>query len=229
MAIAKDFLPSRDALLLAWSANFNSVAGGSPTSVGLTAGQMTSYGTAHSAFAAAYAVVTDPSTKTVTSVAAKDASIKSLKLLARQYAKIVNAYPPTTNIQRLALGLTPRAATVSPIHAPTEAPVMEVVATMGRSLKLKLHGTGTALRGKPAGCAGAAIYSFMGLTPPANLADWKSEGSATRTIFTIVFPPTAPAGSQVWLSAAWFNPRNQTGPACTPVEAWIAGGVSAAA
>ena len=47
-----------------------------------------------------------------------------------------------------------------------------------------------------------------------------------RTVFDVEFPATVAAGAQVWLCAFWFNPRSQSGPACQPISAYLAGGVT---
>ena len=45
------------------------------------------------------------------------------------------------------------------------------------------------------------------------------EGSTSRTLVDVDFPITLPAGTRVWFTAYWFNPRLQAGPACNPVGA----------
>ena len=35
-------------------------------------------------------------------------------------------------------------------------------------------------RGTPAGVRGAAVFSYIGATPPTSLSDWKFEGNVTR-------------------------------------------------
>lgn len=221
----KDFLPTKDAELLAWSANFSELISGDPTLYGLTAGQATEYATLHAAFAAALETATEPSTRTRGAVAAKNDARTPLKAMARELARITNAVPTITNQQRIDLGLNPRDNEPSPINPPTESPVLEVVSAVGRMMKVKLRGVNSERRGKPDGVDGATVFSFVGDAPPTDIAQWKFEGSTTRTIFTLEFPATVAAGAQVWLTAFWFNPRSQSGPACQPVSAFVAGGV----
>ena len=40
----------------------------------------------------------------------------------------------------------------------------------------------------------------------------------------VIFPNTVPAGSQVWVCAAWINTHQQAGPVCRPVSTNIQGG-----
>jgi hypothetical protein len=224
----RDFLPSKDADLLAWSANYSALLTSEAASIGILPAQATAYAALHTAFAAALETATEPSTRTRSAVAAKDAAKAPLKAMARDLARIINAFPGITNAQRIDLGLNPRSGEASPINPPGESPVMEVVSANGRTLKVRLHALGSERRGKPEGVDGATVFSFVGAAAPADISQWKFEGSTTRTSFDVEFPPTVAAGSQVWLCAFWFNPRAQSGPACTPISAYLAGGVAGA-
>ncbi len=79
-------------------------------------------------------------------------------------------------------------------------------------------------RGKPPGAAGANLYAFIGPTPPPSLAAWTFKGSATRPVAEIAFDASVPPGTQVWLSACWYNPRAQSGPLSRPLSAHLSGG-----
>lgn len=234
--MAKDFIPTNDAGLLAWSANFSGRISGAAGSVGLTPAQAAGYAGLHAAYAGAMAVVADPGNRTRGAVAAKDAARGALKGAARELARIVNAFPAITNAQRADLGLTVRSGRYTTVPRPAEAPVMEVVAAKGqggrggRVLKVKLRAPHAASSGKPAGVAGASVFSFVGAAPPADVpAAWTFQGSTTRATLDVRLAPTVPAGARVWLTAFWFNPRRLRGPASTPVSAYVAGGVGPAA
>jgi hypothetical protein len=227
--VHKDFLPTKDADLLAWANAFSSKITATPVAFGLVAAQATAFAGLLTTWSADLAVATDPATRTRAAIAAKNASRAPLKAEARELARIINAFPSITNEQRIELGLTPRDGTISPINPPTECPSLRVVSAIGRILKIKLQGQDTSRRGKPEGVAGATLFSFVGDEAPADIGQWKFEGSITRTEFDIEFPPTVAAGSKVYLCAFWFSPRSQSGPACEPVAAYIAGGVSAEA
>lgn len=227
--IPKDFLPAKDAELLAWSSHFSTLITSEATSIGLTTGQCTAYSALHAAFSASLAVATNPVTRTRGTIADKDAKRAPLKAKARELARIINAFPSITNQQRIDLGLNPRSGTISLVNPPTECPVLEVVSATGRMLKLKLRAIDSDRRGKLPGVDGATLFSFVGAAPPADISLWKFEGSTSRTVFDVEFPPTVAGGAQVWLTAFWFNSRSQSGPACTPITAYIAGGVGVAA
>lgn len=223
--MSKHYLPNKDSELVLWSAHFSSAIDANPGAVGLVAGQSAAYATAQSQFAAALNAASNPETRTRGTVIGKNDAKKALIALTRELVRIIQAYPPVTNEQRADLGITVRDVEPSPVNPPTEPPVMEVGLAIGRILRMKLRSVDSSRRGKPDGVAGATVLSYVGEEPPADISEWKFEGSTTRTNFEVEFPPTVPAGSRVWLTALWFSPRAQVGPACLPVSAYIAGGV----
>jgi hypothetical protein len=64
--------------------------------------------------------------------------------------------------------------------------------------------------------------------PPARESELVPEGESTRTDFEVEFPSTVPAGTKVWLTAFWKNPRLMSGPPCAPVSIYLGDGVSQA-
>lgn len=225
------FLPRTDAALLAWSLNFKTMITATPTDYGLTAALATAYGALHDAYAAALQTATDPSTRTKGSVEAKNASRTALKANARLLANLVNGTASVTDAQKLDLGLTVRDLNPTPIPPPSAAPELDVVNVSGRTVKIRLRDAAVpSRRGRPVGVIGASVFSYVGETPPEDISGWKFEGSTGLTSVSVTFPVTVPPGAQVWLTAFWFNPRKQSGPACTPVSTHVQfGGMSMAA
>ncbi len=145
-------------------------------------------------------------------------------------ARLVQATPSVTPEQKSELEVTVRDGEGSPIPAPPTPPQIDLVSMVGRTLSIRLHNGDSTRRGKPAGVAGASVFSYVGPTPPAEIASWKFEGSTTRTTTDVAFAPDLAPGTKVWVTAFWFNPRSQSGPACDPVSALIQfGGLSMAA
>jgi hypothetical protein len=129
-----------------------------------------------------------------------------------------------TDGQKLSLGLNVKASP-SPIPVPSSAPGLDVVSVSAWTVKIKLHdSTSSAKRGKPPGVSGAAVFSFVGATPPTDIAAWKFEGNTGRTNIDVAFANTLAPGALVWLTAFWFNGRKQSGPACAPVSTNLQGG-----
>jgi hypothetical protein len=224
---SKSFLPEKDAALLAWSNNFSTLISAGAVSYGLTTTQATAYAALHATYATSLTAV-DPPIRNKAAVATKNTARTALKANARMLAKIVEATPTVTNTQKVTLGLTVRSAP-APIPPPALAPILDVVSVIGRTVKVRLHSPTSDRRGKPPGVAVGFVYSFIGATPPSELSAFKFEGTTTRTTFDVVFPSTVAGGSQVWLTAAWANPRTQTGPNCPAVTAYLQGGAAVAA
>lgn len=210
------FLPDRDATLLTWATSASGFITSTPTAYGLTAGIATAFAGVLATYSTALEAVA-PGVRNKMAVLTKNTAKVALKANIRAWAKIVEGTASVTNAQKAQLGLNVRAHP-SPIPPPAAAPALDVVSVIGRTIKVRLHDAGGTRRGKPAGVNGAAVLSFTGATPPADISDWKLEGLASKTVFDIVFPGALAPGATVWLSSYWFNERKQAGPACTPVS-----------
>jgi hypothetical protein len=220
-----DFLPSREASLVTWANNFSTLITATPTAFGLVAGQATSFATLNTAWVSAYNTAKAPTTRSPSNIQAKKTAKHALIANARQLAAIIQKYPSITNAQRSSLGLTVPSAP-SPVPPPSDAPAMEITSVSGWTVNFRLHDATTgSKRGKPAGVSGASIFSFVGATPPGDISAWKFEGSTSRTVkLQATFDSSTAPGTKVWLTAFWFNPRKQSGPACSPVSTNLQGG-----
>jgi hypothetical protein len=219
-------IPTKDTLLLNWSTNFNTRGTATPTTLGLTAAQMTAYTPLHDGFVAAYNAMNILGARSKSLVSAKNTAKAALLVYARQLYGFVQANADVSNADKDLLGVTVRAQP-SPIPAPIDAPQMDIVSVVGRTVSVRLHSATTqGKRGKPAGVKGAAVFSYVGATPPTDPSVYKFEGTTTRTTFDIVFPDSAEPGTTVWVTAMWFNERAQSGPACTPMSTVIQYGMS---
>ena len=220
------FLPTREADLLTWSVNFNTLINADPVIYGLTLPQAAAYTEKHDAYAAAYQTAADPSTRTPSSIVAKREAKAALVAEARALAKIIQAFPGTTDTMRSNLGLTVHDVDPSPVPPPTHSPEIDIVSAVMRTVKLRLHNdTSLGTRGKPQGVKGALVFSYVGPLPPApeDTHLWKFETNTTRTSVEVEFPSTVASGATVWFTAFWYNPRGESGPATPPVSAQIPG------
>src|SRR4051812_34286236 len=101
----KDYLPAKDADLLAWAQNASTLITAAPTSYGLTVGIASTFSGVVTGFDGALSVALAPSTRTRGSIATKNEKKKLLKANARAWAKIVQATSTVTPQQKLDLGL----------------------------------------------------------------------------------------------------------------------------
>ena len=221
--------PNADAAFLAWSRNFRDYIAIHYAALGITLPESTLYATKHDAYSDAYDVATNEVTRTRGTIAAKDDARDACKFEARLLIQRINGIPTVTTQQRRDLALNVRAQPTR-IPRPAVAPEVDVAELDGRSVTIKLHSsTSGTRRGRPPGVAAAAIYTHVGPTAPASVADWFYQGSVTKTRTIVHFDTSVPAGSQVWIIAQWLNPRSESGPASVAVSTYLAGGTSAMA
>lgn len=203
------FPPTRESELLAFSKNFDELITALPTSYGLTALQATAYNTLHTTFASALDLATKPNTRTKPKITAKDVAKDALIDGAggiRELAAIIQAFPGTTDEERENLGLPVRDSEPTPVPAPVIPPVMSIEKQLGRSVTVRLRDAENPVRrGKPDGVTGAAVFMFVGDNAPANPMNATFLFNTSKNVFDIDFPAEIAAGAKVWLTAFWFN------------------------
>ncbi len=227
----KDYIPGPDGELKTWSANIKTLVAANFAAYGLTSGQSTLLTTKQGLYSTSYDAAVNPATRGTATVLAKTQARRDLVSYCRMLARIIQANPAVTVEMKQALGLTLHDVQPTPIPIPAESPTITIKSAVNRTVRIKLGDRqNPETRGKPAGAAGAAIFSFVGEEPPAGIDGWKFEGNITRTQFDVVFPDTVPSGATVWLTAFWFNPRHESSVATPPVSTNLpGGGVSAIA
>jgi heterodisulfide reductase subunit A-like polyferredoxin len=108
---------------------------------------------------------------------------------------------------------------------PTEPPVVELISMAGRVGKFRVHsGTSPTKRGKPRGCVGANICTYVGQVAPTDADQYQFQGLATRSIVQVQFPLSVPNGSTVRLSACWVTARGVKSFYSSPIVFTIQGG-----
>lgn len=227
---ASTYLPSREGELVTWSDNFSTLINADPTAYGLTLTQASDYAALQTAYANAYATANQDPTRTRPTIIAKNVAKQTLIESTRQLVDIVQAYPGTTDEMRGELQITIRDYEPSPTPIPANAPIFSILKVSGYKISYSMREPNSDSRGKPEGVIGAQLLGYVGETAPANPADWQSLGLVTRPLSYVILPSALyPAGSKVWLSAAWVNPKGQVGPLSDPTSCYISSGLSQAA
>jgi hypothetical protein len=225
-----DFIPGRQAELLTWSGNFSAHLSADPAGCGVSLQQAADYALLHENFAALFQQCASPANRTPAGVVGKNLSKQKLIDAARALARLIHATASVSAERKSELGLAVRNPDPTPIARPDRAPAIDIVSVQGRTVSLRLHDSlPTTRRGKPAGIAGTALFSFVGPNPPADPQRWHFELNTGRMSATITFDPALPPGTPIWLIACWFNPRQQRGPLGHAVNTFLAGGGSMAA
>ena len=227
--MSKGLFPDTNAGVLAFMNNMSTILTASGTSYGITMAQSSALANLTGILATSLPLAQNPSTKTKTTVAAKQQALVNVKAYAKLLISVIEGQSTVSNAMKVSLGLKLKSIP-TPVPAPGAAPALEVISVVGWTVKIKLHDTNpSSKRGRPPGTAGANVFSFVGTTPPADVSAWKFEGSASKTVMDVVFNPTIAPGTRVFLCARWFNPRSQSGPLCSPVATNLQGGAVMAA
>ncbi len=214
-----NYLPRREAPLIDFMQEFIAVVSPAPENYGLDLTQAQAMIEAVDAFAAAYAVANNNTTRTPVAIQEKNAAKKQAIRVTRQTVGICQAWPEMTNAKRTALKISLRDEEPTPIGPPEEMPVLSVRAT-GQVLDLTLRSP-TGERQKPEGVRAAFVYTFVGESPVGDLTRWEFRGGTTRSDPQIVMDSSVTPGTKVWVTAQWVNPRDVPGPACAPVATHV--------
>jgi hypothetical protein len=226
--MSKDWISKKEAEFIVQAAEFTAKIAAAPASFGLSASDAVALSADNTAGQAAYSLAADPATRTKPVVEDKDTKLAILEARMRSYGKRINANTSVTNAQKAALGLTIKSAP-APIPVPSTIPVLSVISSFQRVVRVKLTDSLTGKKAKPFGVSDAEIFTHIGATAPANVDDWKYQGQATRSVFDITFPGTVPSGAKVWICARWCNERGQAGGFSVAVGTIIVGSIADAA
>ena len=217
-------IPVQDVLLVDWSTNADARLTASPVTYGTTAGVAAQYHTLHDLYVQAYNTVVAArasGTRSASLTELKNQGRTNLLNFARPLYKQVQANASVSASAKIELGVVvPAHPAVRPV--PAFAPGLSIVSVDGRRVRVRIfdpaHPTHKRMA---AGVDGATVMSFVGAQAPQDIGGYKYEGGTSRAVVDVLFPESAAPGTQVWLTAFYFNERKQNGPACAPVGAVI--------
>ena len=212
-----DFVPRKDETLWAWGANLNDRAGISPTDYNLSVEEGARIVTSYSRFDTAMQQLRNPGTRSPLAVIEKREARREFVKVAREMVALIQANPATTDGMRGALEITIRKEP-APVGRPTVMPLLSVRSVVGRVLNLEVRDAQTNRRRKPAGVKSVWLWSYVGETAPLDLGAYTFHGGDSRTRPELVLGDAIPPNTVVWVTAMWVNGKDETGPACEPVQ-----------
>ncbi|MEM6552726.1 MAG: hypothetical protein AAF750_11445 [Planctomycetota bacterium] len=225
--MSKPYLPARESELVTWTHAFGSLLQEDAANYGLTEEQGAAYGVVRDAFVTAYNLANEQTTRSPANIEAKNTAKRALIAETRRLVKIIQASPVIDNDKRAALGITVPDTDPTPVPPPEDAPQLDIVSVVGRTVKVRLRDAATGKRKKPEGVATATVLSYVGEDLPADTRDWSFEGNDTRLDTDVEFGEEFTPATKVWLTAFWSNRRGESGPACAPVSTHLGFGVTA--
>ena len=223
-------VPNTDAALATWAANLATRVAGRIDHYGANVTQSNDFTALNDAFQSAYAASSNADTRTRGKILAKNDARDLLVIAARRLVAVLQAFPATTDEQRVELGLRVRKAARTQTPPPTVSPAISAAAGPGRTVVVTIQDPADERRARPRGAASTTVLSHVGSVPPASIAAWAYQASVSRRSVTLPFDAALPPGTCVWVTAFYQNARGEAGPASTPVCEYLGGaGVASAA
>jgi hypothetical protein len=205
------YVPPKDADLASWAANFSALLTANPATYGQTSGTAAAVAAAQSSFAAAYALVTSPATKTASTVSAKNFAKASMLAQLRPVAQNCSLNPAVATSDKAALGVNPRTSKPTPITAPATYPILAVQGGASGQLYVRYRDSAASVsvKSKPYGVAFVVLgyqTSATAITNPANLVN---RVQITKSPYLLQFTGTD-LGMQCYLAAYYLCANGKT-------------------
>jgi hypothetical protein len=216
------YIPPREADFVNWVTNFNTLIQAGPAAYGISNPEAANLATLTSTYLAAYSLGTSPTTRTTSTIAAKDVARVNVTSFARQLAQIIQNTPGITMDQLNNLGLTLRKTQPTPIPAPTTSPLLSFIASTPGQQTLRASDQNTPdKRGKPFGSLQLRLQVWVtgqGVSPAGN----------PDQVLTLTKQPIAvnfgggTAGKAANYIGQWQTRTGLLGPNSAPLVATIA-------
>jgi hypothetical protein len=206
----QDYIPAKDAELVAWSANFTTVITANSKAWEIPDDEINDLQAAADEFAALHAQADSP-VKNAVVVAEKNAARKALIEKIRTMAGFRLKNPVITDVDLIAMGLHPRDTTRTPVPVPVTRPKISIELIDVRRFKVVFQNMDTKSKAKPYGVNGAVIAYAVLDAPPADPDALTRSVLATRTPHILEFTEEE-RGKTVYIAICWQNEKGQKGP-----------------
>lgn len=218
------YIPSRNANLVAWAANFATLISASPSTYGLMTSDATTIAANNAALQAAWALISSPSTKTAASVSAFNTEKIVALAVFRPYAQTISLNAGVSSSAKTAVGVNPRTSTPIPITTPTTAPVLtaQSTSTAGTIIRYRDATASPSVKAKPYGVTQCLIFAEASTTPVTDPTLLSLAAITTKSPLTLAMGSTN-AGKTVYFAARWSTRKGLLGPWSSIISYVVAG------
>lgn len=218
------YIPQTDAGARAFLNNFAARILSDPVGYGLTSNDAETLHNLARSYDEAYVRATEPLTRTVGTIDAKNAARNQAVGTFRIYAGQIRADRGVTNEQKLNLGLHIPDSTPSRIPAPETQPMLFIVSSASGVHTIRYADATTPnSRAKPRGYTSLHVYRNIGPLPSPDTSTLEFVAAVTRQPFSVTYDPSQTALAATYM-AKWCNAKGETGPWGPPVSMTIAFG-----
>jgi hypothetical protein len=188
MATSTDYIPSKIADFAIWLANFSALLTAAPTTYGLTAPDAVAVAAFAGDFADAYAISSVPATRTSGAIAQTNAQRAISTAGVRPYAVRIAANTAVTPENKVAIGVTVRSLTPTPIPPPTTVPGLALESAISLNHTLRSFDTSTPTsKAKPFGAIAIQIFRAIGTMPAIDPEQAVFYANVTKSPFVVNF------------------------------------------
>jgi hypothetical protein len=204
MSALPPYIPARDAALNSWLANFSGLISDDPAVYGLTSSDASNIAAPVAVWTASYALVTSPSTKTATTVSAKNTAKVNVLAVVRPYAQQVSLNAGVTSDSKIELGLNPRTSTPSPITPPTTNPVLllQSCSNLSAYLRYRDSAASVSVKAKPFGVLQLQLFGQVSVTAITDPTGLPLKGTFTKSPLVLTFA-SGDVGKQFYAAGRW--------------------------
>ncbi len=207
------YIPRPDGDFDAWQANFITYAGNNAAALGLNlVTDIPPLTTAQGAWNTDRAAHTTAQMVAESARIAKDGSRTTLEAAIRELVRRLQASSDVDDAERLALGITVRDKTPTPVGAPLTRPVVSIDSGQRLQHTLSFADESTPTRkAKPDGVRGAQIWVKIGDPAPADPSELTYLGTDTRTPYLTTFDGSD-ANKVAHYMLRWESTKGEPGP-----------------
>lgn len=213
MAALPPYIPPRDVDLDTWSANFSTLLTASPATYGLTAADATAVAAVVASWHAAYLLVTSPTTKTATTVSAKNVARILMLATVRPYSIQISLNAGVSPSNKVAIGVSPRTSVPVPIPAPVTAPSVTIntALPLQHVLRYRDELSSPTVKAKPYGAIGIQIFGAASATVISSPDSLLYLATDTKSPLLVTWDE-AQKGKTAYYAARWVTRRGLVGP-----------------
>lgn len=206
------YIPPKDADLVNWADNFSTLITATPALYGLTSTDASNIATPVTAYDAAYSTATNPSTRTPSTVAAKNTAKLAMLPILRTYASQIRINPGVADADKVALGLNLPNNAPSPIPAPATVAVLTITKAtpLRHELKFRDEVASPTSRAKAPNAIGCEIFVGISTIALSDPAACKYYGTAVKVPFYVDYD-VSDAGKIATIFGRWSNRAGSAG------------------
>jgi hypothetical protein len=216
------YIPAKDADLLGWLDNFDTIVAVDFAALGLTGGEAATITGVRTAYDTAYVDATTPATRTPVTVATKDVAKATALATVRPLAQKIRNNPAVLDATKVSLGLTVPDTSPTPIPAPLTFPLLDLLSATPGQHHLQYRDSDTpTTKAKPFGADGMELWSTIGTSPAIDPSGASYLGLITKSPLAVDLD-VADVGKYATYFGRWITRRGLVGPWSSPVSLTVA-------